>query len=254
MRKALIPNKVEYCIFDRSFTNSTGEYARYKHNDPSILNEIEKNRNAVASIYNADNIVTLKQVHGADVINAQKEHIDAKEIEADGMITNRKGLVLAIQTADCVPVLIFAESGDVVGSLHCGWRSSRAGIVAKAASQFKSDFNIPASDLKAVIGPSIMQASYEVDVNFYNDFLEETNDNTKYFQNIENANKLDEDKFLFDLPAYVAGKLDEQDIEIHTHITEDTYADPAKYPSRRRSFHKNEQYRGSILSTIAIIG
>lgn len=210
---------------------------------------MQKNRTAVASIYGASDIVTLKQVHGVGILNASEEHLTSSEIEADGIITNQHGLVLAIQTADCVPVLIASYDGTVIGALHCGWRSSRAGIIEKVVKQINELFSVPASNLQAIIGPAIQQASYEVDLEFYKDFLTEAADNERYFKS---TNK--EDKFLFNLPVYIASKLTEQGVAIHTDVMEDTYSNPQKYPSRRRSFHKNEQYRGSILSTIAITG
>lgn len=248
MRKVLVPGRVEYCIFDRSYNNSTGEYARFKCNDELTHREVQRNRNAVASIYGADDIVTLQQVHGADLLSAEKEHATSKEIEADGMLTTEKNLILAVQTADCVPVLLASDDGRVIGALHCGWRSSRAGIIAGAIDKFQRRYDISPSQLRAVVGPSIKQESYEVDLVFYNDFLEESLVNKRYFQESKQNQK-----FLFDLPSYVIDKLREQGAEVYEHINEDTYTNSNKYPSRRRSFHKNEKYRGSILSTIAIL-
>lgn len=245
----LVPGRVEYCIFDRSFNNSTGEYARFKCNDASALDEVQRNRAAVASIYEKDDIVTLQQVHGSDLLSAEKAHAASKEIGADGMLTAEQNLVLAIQTADCVPVLLASDDGQAVAALHCGWRSSRAGIIDKAIDKFQKTYDVTASQLSAVVGPAIKQESYEVDLAFYNDFLEESSTNMEYFQESKQ-----QDKFLFDLPSYVINKLRQKGAKIHEHINEDTYANSNKYPSRRRSFHKNEKYRGSILSTIAIIG
>ena len=247
MKKTLIPGKVDYCIFDRSFADSTSNYARYKYNDPATLAGVQKNRSAVASIYGRQDVVTLKQVHGTQILIAAGSHMTDDEVAADGMITAEKGLVLAIQTADCVPLLLAAADGSVVAALHCGWRSSRAGIIAKAIEKFEQTYAVKASDLQAVIGPAIMQQSYEVDDAFYLDFLAEKPENAAYFVATDN-----DDKFLFDLPAYVKGMLDEQGVNLHTHIAEDTYSNAKKYPSRRRSFHKNAQYSGNILSTIAI--
>lgn len=209
---------------------------------------MQKNRQAVASVYNTKDIVTIKQMHGANILHARAEHMHGKEIEADGMITNCSGLILSIQTADCVPVLLASRDGSVAAALHCGWRSSRENIISNVVNQFKETYSISAANLQAIVGPSIMQASYEVDSVFYDSFAEESLNNHFYFREAQQ-----QDRFLFDLPAYVIDKLQQHGIELHTHIKEDTYINAQKYPSYRRSYHKGKQYRGSILSTIAIL-
>ena len=262
MKQDLIKGKVDYCIFDRSFKNSTCLYARYKYTDPLMLSEINSNRRAVASVFGKQDIVTVKQVHGNEVLTMDYQqalgHITQPEPEVDAIVTNIPGLVIGIQTADCTPVLLASSCGGVVGVVHCGWRSARADILKNTITKMnellerdRRGSNSTSNDFIAFIGPCIRQESYEVDHNFFNDFVQESERNLRFFTA---STRLDDEdnKYQFDLPAYVAGKLESHEVkEIHF-SGEDTYANPMKYPSRRRSFHEGREYRGNILSAVMI--
>ena len=92
----------------------------------------------------------VSQVHGNDVIHAEQSGILGK---ADALQTDKKGLVLAIRTADCVPILV--EAAHRVFAIHAGWRGIANGIIEKTLQ------GVP--DLyAAVIGPCISVEAYEV--------------------------------------------------------------------------------------------
>lgn len=97
----------------------------------------------------------LQQVHGKAVHEFENRQID---LPADGAITRTPGTVLAIVTADCLPVLLCKKDGSVVAALHCGWRSLAADIIDVAVAQMQ----VPGEDLLAYLGPCISQAAYEV--------------------------------------------------------------------------------------------
>ncbi len=105
-------------------------------------------------------LVQLKQIHSA-VIHL----VDApppEPLAGDGIITATPALLLAIKTADCVPVLVADVKRRVVGAFHAGWRGTVARIVEKGVGEMRRQFGSLPSDLRAAIGPSIRQCCYQV--------------------------------------------------------------------------------------------
>jgi YfiH family protein len=189
-----------------------------------------------------------QQVHGDRIIYAESGSVIEKEPEADGLYTDKKGVLLAIQTADCVPVLFFSENGNVVGAAHAGWKGAKLNILDRLYEKLSTK----AKDFSAIICPSIQQKSYEVDSIFYGNFLEEDSGNDEFF--IPSKKPM---HFMFDLPTYVKRKLEKLLLKNIYHINEDTYSmklpdDSFKYPSYRRSCHTGEFYPRSLVSTIMI--
>lgn len=107
------------------------------------------------------------QVHGIDlVVNPLPTNIDAQAPpDADGMMTDVRGLGLMIKTADCQPLMLAHKSGAHIMALHVGWRGNRTNFPGHAIAQFTRRYNLKASDLYAVRGPSLGPASAEF-VNF----------------------------------------------------------------------------------------
>ena len=100
----------------------------------------------------------LHQVHGATVVDSSEVAFEKGPPEADGIISSRRGEVIAIRTADCLPVQLCSVAGDEVAAVHCGWRSLAAGILANTIEKMRT----PATDLLAWFGPAISQAAFEV--------------------------------------------------------------------------------------------
>jgi hypothetical protein len=105
-------------------------------------------------------LITLRQVHSAVIyrVDAVPDH----QLVGDGLITNTPGLLLGIQTADCLPVLLVDPVCRAVGAFHAGWRGTLARIVEKGAGEMRRWFGTDARDLRAAIGPGIHSCCYEV--------------------------------------------------------------------------------------------
>lgn len=99
----------------------------------------------------------LRQVHGIAVHDADALLADA-DPEADASVTRRPGRVLAILTADCMPVLLCADDGTAVGIAHAGWRGLSAGVIEATIARL----GIAPASLVAWLGPAIGAKSYEV--------------------------------------------------------------------------------------------
>jgi len=107
----------------------------------------------------------LRQVHGTRVLHAADWHPD---VEADAIWTDRPEEVLAILTADCLPILLAERDGRCVAAIHAGWRGLAAGIVEAALTALPSS----PERLHAWIGPAIRADAYEVDAPVFDAFPE----------------------------------------------------------------------------------
>jgi polyphenol oxidase len=97
----------------------------------------------------------VSQVHGVDLLEA---HGPGLVGEADALFTTRRGLPIAVRTADCVPVLLAGD--DVVAAVHAGWRGAAAGIVPVVVAALRA--RGLGAGLQAVVGPAISGDRYEV--------------------------------------------------------------------------------------------
>ena len=109
-------------------------------------------------------LVTLRQVH-SDVIHCVDSVPDLSnkdQLVGDGLITATPRLLLAIQTADCIPVIIVDTKRHAVGVFHAGWRGTAKRIVEKGVGEMVRCFGSHPRDMKAAIGPGISGCCYEV--------------------------------------------------------------------------------------------
>jgi len=235
----LIKNKVQYKIFDRDFKASSHIYS---YNLDISDYEVTNNRDVIKSNCGAKKLYTLNQKHESNIIIIDEKSDENIEQEGDAIITNLDQVSIAVKTADCVPVLLSSACGRVIAAIHCSWRCTKAGIISKTIEKMAQIENF--AGINAVIGPSIKQHSYEVDQNFYDDFIiEDELNNDLFIKTLSN-------KYLFDLTGYVIKKLENLSVSITYVSNDDTYSNPAKYPSYRFSLKKGEKYHGSILSLI----
>ncbi|HJD56011.1 MAG TPA: peptidoglycan editing factor PgeF [Rickettsia endosymbiont of Pyrocoelia pectoralis] len=235
----LINRLVYYKIFDKTFKDSSHKYIKKnKINEAEII----KNYKSITNYFQVSDILVLKQIHGTKIIDADDDIVVT--VEADGSVTTKKNLVLAIQTADCVPILLASGDGKVIGAAHAGWKGALNDIVNNIVTKM---IEKGATDLKAVIGPCIAQESYEVDSEYYQTFLDKDIDSKQFFIDSKRENH-----YMFDLPGFVELKLKQAGVQDIKNINEDTYANPLKYPSKRRSYHLQEEYDENILSAIII--
>jgi len=109
-------------------------------------------------------VVTLAQVHSAIVqrVDEPRTASDSGFAKADGMITDHPRILLAIQTADCISVLVADRKRRAVAGFHAGWRGTVKRIVEHGVAQMRLEFGSDPGDLLAAIGPGIGQCCYEV--------------------------------------------------------------------------------------------
>ena len=109
-------------------------------------------------------LVTARQVHSSIIrkVTVADAAPDSGAAEVDGMLTGAAGILLGIQTADCIPVLVADRRLQAVAAFHAGWRGTVKRIVEEGVGMMRREFNSQANDLVAAIGPGIGQCCYEV--------------------------------------------------------------------------------------------
>ncbi len=105
-------------------------------------------------------LVTLRQIH-SDLIHCIASP-PPQPLTGDGLITSTPGILLAVQAADCLPVILVDLERRAVGAVHAGWRGTAKRIVAKAVGELQRRFECEPRHLKAAIGPGIHACCYQV--------------------------------------------------------------------------------------------
>lgn len=108
-------------------------------------------------------LITLRQIHSGLVrILRSKDPIPKSALKGDGIITRHNDVLLAIQVADCVPVLVADAKRGAVGAFHAGWRGTVKRIVERGVGSMRAVFGCEPKNLYAAIGPCIHACCYAV--------------------------------------------------------------------------------------------
>jgi len=126
---------------------------------------VTKNRGAfVAAVTRGSKraweLTNLRQVH-SDLIHCVSQASE-HPLTGDGLITNTPGLLLAVLTADCLPVIVVDPKHRAVGVFHAGWRGTVKRIVEKGVGEMRKHFGSDPAQLRAAIGPGIRNCCYQV--------------------------------------------------------------------------------------------
>ncbi|HEV2194367.1 MAG TPA: peptidoglycan editing factor PgeF [Candidatus Acidoferrum sp.] len=132
-------------------------------------------------------LIALKQIH-SDVVHLF-ENPPAKPCRGDASATNRPGLLLAVQTADCVPILLVDLKKRAVAAVHAGWRGTLHRIVAKAIGKMQMQFGTKPADLLAAIGPSIGGCCYEVGTEVASEFRSQFPNASEWFDELRTGDE-----------------------------------------------------------------
>lgn len=133
---------------------------RFTGDSPDIF---ENNRIQLAEklMLKPDQLVFPRQTHTNCVANISD--IPENEIkETDALLTDKTGICLCVQTADCVPILLFDKKNNVIAAVHAGWRGTVKKIAEIAVQKMIKNYNSSPKNILAAIGPSISPDIYEV--------------------------------------------------------------------------------------------
>jgi YfiH family protein len=185
-------------------------------------------------------IIKLKQIHSGIVVDVDDTSAAGEAVPGDAAVTSLQGVALAIQTADCVPILIADSESRAVAAIHAGWRGTAARIAQAAVARMSEKFGVNPRLLRVAIGPHIGVCCYEVGEEVVREIddpaaIERHDDWPKLHLNLATANR----RQLLD-----AG-IPEAQIEISTLCTkcrEDLF----------HSFRRDGKRMGHLLSMIGI--
>ena len=212
--------------------------------DQAVIVAINRARVAEAMGVPLERMITVHQVHSADVVEIDGPH-DGSAPRADAMVSAAPGVALAVLTADCQPVLFGDAEAGVVGAAHAGWRGGRDGVL-QATVEAMVSLGAERHRIAAVIGPAISQRNYEVGPEFVAGFIADDPSNARFFA--QGAG----DRSLFDLPAYGLAQLRAAGVGHAEWTRHCTYADEARFYSYRRATHALEADYGRLISVIRV--
>lgn len=240
---------VRHGFFTRRGGVSEGIYASLNtgvgsKDDPVAVAE---NRRRIAAHLGGtpDDLAACYQVHSA-IAHVAEAGWRGDRPEGDAAVTRATGVICAVLTADCAPILLADPEAGVVGAAHAGWKGALGGIV-QATVEAITGLGADPRRTVAVVGPCIAQASYEVGADFQDLFEAEAADAGRFF--VPGAAP---DKRLFDLPGFVLWRLEQAGVGQAAWTGHDTRADEALFFSNRRAFLNGEPDFGRLMSAIAL--
>ncbi len=121
-------------------------------------------------------IYTLHQTHSDQIINLDEMKEDGFIPSSDSIITSKRNILIGVLTADCVPILLFDPTQNIIAAVHAGWKGLLNRILIKTVEKMKTDFNVNEKNIYSVLGPCIGKCCYEVENDLYSNFLSEFKD------------------------------------------------------------------------------
>jgi YfiH family protein len=143
-----------------------------------------KNRNAFHSAIGATDspVVLLRQFHSA--VAQFFAEPPAEPHKGDASFTNSRGILLGVQTADCVPILLVDPKKRAVAAIHAGWRGTLARIAEKTVGEMRMHFGSKPADILAALGPAVGGCCYEVGTELATEFTSQFADAAEYFDEL----------------------------------------------------------------------
>ncbi len=186
------------------------------------------------------------QIHSPDVVTVSEPWEADARPRADALVTRTAGLALGVTGADC-GILLFADvQAGVIGAAHAGWKGAIGGVIESTLAAMVQ-LGAQAGRIHVALGPTIAQASYEVGPEFVARFVETDADYARFF-----VASVREGYAQFDLPAFIGHRVLRAGAGRFENLGQDTYADPARFYSYRRSVHRQEPDYGRLVAAIAL--
>ncbi len=248
IRSALLESRgIAHSFFTRQGGVSEGVYASLNGgagsaDDPEVVAQ-NKSRMALALGVPAQNLLIPYQIH-----SAQAASVDASWTQrphCDSVVTATRGLALGVTGADCGIVLFCDPGAQVIAAAHAGWKGALEGVLDATLEQMER-LGASRPAIRAVLGPTIAQASYEVGPEFVARFKAQEAGAARFF--VSGAS----DRAFFDLPGFIGDRLARAGIGAFENLGLDTYSDEARFYSYRRSVHRREPDFGRLVAAIAL--
>lgn len=241
---------VQHRFFTRHGGVSAGLFSSLNcgYGSADAPDNVRENRRRVAEHFGLGepDLQTVHQIHSTDVLTVTDERWSSPGApKADGLVTDRPGVVLGVLAADCAPVLLADADAKVIGAAHAGWKGALGGIVDATIAAMER-LGARRERLRVAIGPCIGPNSYEVGPEFPAPFLAQDRANATFFRAASRASH-----FMFDLPGYLVHRIARNGVTV-TATGHDTLAATGDFFSYRRNTLSGVRDYGRGLSAIAL--
>ncbi len=236
-------------FFGRRGGHSTGDFASLNISEAVGDNPtlVAKNRAEVLASMSlpAATVAQLTQVHSNRVVTLTDRHQATGRPEADALVTANPNVLLAIQTADCAPILLTDPQAAVIAAAHAGWKGALSGIIGTTIEAMRR-LGAEPSRIVAAIGPTISLDNYEVGPDFAESLLKQHRDAENRLATPPGG------RAHFDLPGFVFDQLIEAGVgQVHD-LRRCTYGNAKHYFSHRRATHESKK-AGRQISMIGLV-
>lgn len=231
MAWGIVPDwKLPHGVYARVTTvNEPGNLAVHVGDDPATV--VRNRRQLQRQLALPTTPKWLTQVHGTEAVCFEQS---SSGVVADAIWSQTTPSVCAVLTADCLPILVVSDDGEVIAAIHAGWRGLVAGIVERTIQSLPS----PANKLNAYIGPAISRSCFEVGNEVHAAFAARGwADSSTFFPNTN-------DKWHADLPLLAQRAL------IDCGVVRITQSGLCSYRDPRFSSHRRNPDSGRIASLI----
>ena len=239
---------IEHAFFNRIGGKSTGIFKSLNCGTGSSdkKKNIKKNLEIVCNKIKAKSkkIVLLNQIHSNKFHYISKNSDLYNKFEGDALVTSRKGVPIAILTADCAPILIYDKHKEMIAAIHAGWKGAYKNIVKKII-KFMIKKGCSPKNMIAAIGPCISVNNYQIKEDLIKKFIEKDKNNIIFFKKTKNG-------IYFNLNKYIHFQLKSLNIKKIDIINKDTFNARNNFFSARRSIGRNENDYGRNISIIMI--
>lgn len=191
----------------------------------------------------ADSLATVHQRHSSDAVVVDEPFQNGAK--ADGMATAAPGVALGILTADCMPVLFHDPVNQVIGAAHAGWKGALAGVLESTFKAMEA-LGARAETTSAAIGPCISQRAYEVGPEYFESFMAQDPEFSRFFANGRG------DRMQFDLPGFGLMRLRSMNLKSAEWTGHCTHSDDGRFFSYRRSSGSGLEDYGRLISVITL--
>jgi YfiH family protein len=251
LRSSALPGEgVAHAFFTRQGGVSTGVYDSLNggvgsKDDPACVAQ-NRARMAQALGVPATHLLVPYQIHSPDVLYVREPWAPEARPRVDGLVTDQPGVALGVTGADCGMILFADEKARVIGACHAGWKGAFTGVL-EATVEAMVALGADRRRIVAVLGPTIGAASYEVGPEFVARFAEADADYARFFTPSPR-----EAHAMFNLPGFIGMRLQKAGVGVFEDLGLDTYADPLRFFSYRRTTHMREPDYGRLVSAIAL--
>ncbi|MGD9542642.1 MAG: polyphenol oxidase family protein [Methylocystis sp.] len=244
-----LPN-LRHAFFTRAGGVSEGVYASLNGGVGSrdAPPSVQENRARMAARLgvDAERLLVPFQIHSAEA-RAVREPWDAEaRPRCDGVVTTEVSLALGVTGADCGMLLFADPKARVIGACHAGWKGALGGVIEATVGEMEAH-GARRADIHVALGPAIGAMSYEVGPEFVARFRDADASFARFFAPTDRDGHA-----TFNLPGFIASRVEALDVASFEDLNVDTYADEARCFSYRRSVHRREPDYGRLVSAIAL--